>query len=267
MVVYKRMLLTRPTFYDIVTPLSNYASVLVESAVKSKGVEVKALGEDIYWIQKQPVPPNVTPSTPANTCTRAMFESSIRGFDPIFYANFGHGDKECIVSTDNCLVDTLNMSLLKDRVVYAFSCLTASGLGPKAIKAGCKTYVGWTAEIWAVFYEEAPGIYRPAEGNVETMGKFPVEFASGITAKEAFQKAIEEYDKWINYWKGKDPNCYSQFSWNKQHLVLLGSEEERIISPLEYQLNMMMTQFVPFLIVALLMMLMQSIIASMTEFS
>jgi hypothetical protein len=258
------MVLTRPTFNDIVTPLSNYAATLAESQIKAKNIEVTALGEDIYWIESHPPPSPPSPGAPLNNCTRTMLESALTSKDPIFYANFGHGKEDCIVSTDNCLVDLLNVGLLKDRVVYAFACLTASQLGPAAIARGCKTYVGWNDVIYAVYYEYEPGAYRPADGNTETMAKFPVEFASGLTTEEAFQKALEEYDKWISYWEGKDPNCYSQFAWNKQHLVLLGDKTERIISPLEFQLNQMMSQLIPVLIMIVIMSILTSIIGLLT---
>jgi len=257
MVVYRRMVLTRPTFLDLVTPLTNYASSLAEKDIKAKGIKVTVLGEDI---REHPPPPNIPPGAPINTCTRAMFESAITPNDPIFYANFGHGDVDCIVSTDDCLVDLLNVGLLKDRVAYVFSCYTAQKLGPAAIRAGCKTYVGWDDVIFAVYTEVRPGLYGPADGNIETMTKFPVEFAGGLTTEEAFKKTLEEYDKWISYWKGKDPNCYSQFAWNKEHLVFLGDKTERIISPLEFQLNQMISQFIPMLIMATVMSILTSII-------
>jgi hypothetical protein len=242
---------------------TNLASTLLEREIKSKNIDVTALGEDFYWIvEHAPFPTPVL-----NTCTRQMLEQALVSKDPIFYANFGHGEEGGIGSTVEgvCLVDKYNARLLKDRVVYAFSCLTARELGPTAVALGCKTYVGYNDVIWLVLHEVPD---RPAEvavGNIETMSKFPLEFASGSTTEEAFKKAVEEYDKWISYWNGKDPNCYSQFAWNKQHLVFLGDKTERIISPLEFQLNEMMVQVIPTLIMIMIMSILTSIIGLLTE--
>jgi hypothetical protein len=267
LVNYRTLVITRPTFADLVTPATNYASIQVENYAKEKKITTVSLGEDYNWFAQEAERTGRYPDS--NKCTREMLEKAFSDYDPIFYCQFGHGEEYSIPATNYSaepasppLLGTDNPAQLSGRVAYAFACLTAKGLGPYALRlGGCKTYVGWTEVVYLVMYEYEPGRGRVADGNFETMTKFPKAFIDGKTAKEAFNDMLEEFDKWIQYWRGKDPNCYSQFAWNKQYATFLGEETERIISPMEIQL----TQLTSLMVVMLLISLLTSIIGILME--
>ena len=236
MVNYRTVVLSRPVVgakYEIpITTYTNYWSRLVVDKARELGITIEVIGKSVTEMTAEEI-------EEGNNVTREQVESALKNFNPILYCDFGHGDTDRLVASNpnEYLIKTdENMYLLKGRIVYAFACLSARELGRKAVENGCLSYCGYDESIYCVMYCE-DGVCSTADGNEETATKFPLELLNGKTTGEAYKSALEEYDYWIKYWYGKDPNCYSQFSWNKQHMVLLGSQTATIISPLETTLN------------------------------
>lgn len=66
----------------------------------------------------------------------------------------GHGGKDCIAGHDNLtLINSNNVNVLSKTTVHALSCNTAQALGPQAIEAGAKGYVGYDAPF-IMFYQK-----------------------------------------------------------------------------------------------------------------
>ena len=87
--------------------------------------------------------------------TEALDETSIT---TVFW--YDHGDRGILYCQDGEQGITAdNVQLLENRIVSAVACLSASGLGPMAVRKGCLTYIG---------YKEPFGFY--ASDNVALEG-------------------------------------------------------------------------------------------------
>ena len=64
----------------------------------------------------------------------------------------GHGSKDTytVIDAEPFLSTTLNLDLVKDRVISLLSCLTANDLGPAIIRAGAIAYFGYSEEVITV---------------------------------------------------------------------------------------------------------------------
>jgi len=232
---------------------------LVVEKAKERRVRIEALGKYLKDMTEEEL-------EEGNVVTKEMVESAIRRLDPIFYCHFGHGDVDRLKGSkpDEYLIHAdVNVDLLKGRTVYAFACLSAQKLGARAVEIQCLAYCGYVDVVCLVLYcveiEEGVVACEVAEGNEETATKFPLEMIDGKTTGEAYKNALEEYDHWIQYWYGVDPNCYAQFSWNKQQLVLLGSEKEIIYSPIDVLVSAFTPLIIPILILTVLIRLLRAV--------
>ena len=92
---------------------------------------------------------------------------------------------------------TPNDILLRDRVVYTLSCLSASELGPKAIKDGCIAYIGYKDPLWAVSIEGSDTDFAMFE--IWTGGA--KELIDGKSIAEVYYWLKRRYKFWIYYWE------------------------------------------------------------------
>jgi len=151
--------------------------------------------------------------------------------DPIFVCGFGHGNN-CIYTgdTETAIFTCQECNILKGRVVYLLSCLTANGLGPKMIEEGAIAYAGykvsWTwmsndmnADPYLDWYAEA--FYRSAN-------ELPIALIRGEAVAQARESCIAEYNRWLNIWETDrvhDGSSASVIKWlivDRDGLVTLG---------------------------------------------
>lgn len=132
---------------------------------------------------------------------RKNFESFLekKSFDVVLLN--GHGANDRLAGEDGeIILDSDNISLLKGKSVHALSCQTAKKLGPAAMEAGAKAYIGYDEDF--VFVNDDSKLTRPEED--ETAALFldpaftaPKALLNQKTANEAYCLAIKEYDRSI----------------------------------------------------------------------
>ena len=81
--------------------------------------------------------------------TRKNIETVLTELDPIFYSHSGHGNEVTIFGNHNePMIDKQNCHILKDCSASILACKTASQLGPAAIEAGCRSYMGYNDNFY-----------------------------------------------------------------------------------------------------------------------
>jgi hypothetical protein len=96
----------------------------------------------------------------ANAATRAAIEAAITNEQPDLVLHFDHGSAMTMWGQDaNALqagIDDVNVHLASGRIASTVSCDTASGLGPAAIGAGVRAYLGYTLHhiFWTPYQDE-----------------------------------------------------------------------------------------------------------------
>lgn len=129
--------------------------------------------------------------------------------DPRFFFHFSHGGADtltgqdmsvlicCNSFTENGTQYAPNDQLLRDRVVYTLSCLSASDLGPKAVDHGCIAYIGYKDPLWAVAVKGADkdfALFEIWAGGAKAL-------LDGKSVEETYYWLKRRYKYWIKYWE------------------------------------------------------------------
>jgi hypothetical protein len=141
------------------------------------------------------------------------------------------------VRTYSCLYDR-NLEKMKGRHVHLLSCLTGIGLAPRLIKAGARSYIGYSQLFYIgdYFTAEPPNpcqppsddqdMYSAIDSDVEGMRKILLENATvgeAVNAMKAkFQYYIDKYER--GEWKDRPIalRMSTWLRWNLQYLTALG---------------------------------------------
>ena len=130
----------RRTHDDTTHFLSNWSKSSITHA-KSKGIQVL----DLY--QKR--------------ARKDEVESMLSKQSPTLVVLNGHGSEDRVCGHENepLLTVRKNETLLKGKIVYALSCRSAKKLGPRSVKAGARSYIGYNDDF--VFFYDTNNISRP----------------------------------------------------------------------------------------------------------
>ena len=119
----KTMLITRPTYESTVNYLHDFSN--------------KQIG--IWRILKEF---HVT-DLEGKDATRINFENRLIKEKPKLIFLNGHGSRKSVCGHDDeVILDTKNVYLTKDAIIYAISCDALDTLGPAAIDKGAKAFIG-----------------------------------------------------------------------------------------------------------------------------
>jgi hypothetical protein len=136
----------------------------------------------------------------------------------------------------NCLYDR-NLDKMKGRHVHLLSCLTGIGLGPRLIKAGTRSYIGYS-QVFIIgdFFTTRPNpctppgddqdMYSANDSDVEGMRKILLENATvgeAVNAMKAkFQYYIDKYER--GEWKDRPIalRMSTWLRWDLRYLTALG---------------------------------------------
>jgi hypothetical protein len=166
---------------------------------------------------------------------RYQFQTNVSSADPVFIWLNGHGNIEKLAGQDGeIILDLGNNNILSGRVVYAFSCLTASELGPSSVSKGCTAYIGYSDEFVFVYDNTAP--YPLRDKYAQWFMQAGVEVGSsllrGETAGQSLVRSQSLFDTAIGYWNtSSDPVAPSMLAClyqDKNCQRLLGSESARV---------------------------------------
>ncbi|MBI4146795.1 hypothetical protein HY489_05660 [Candidatus Woesearchaeota archaeon] len=163
-------IITRPEHDKITKYLSEWNKEVITEA-KKKGILMKDLAAD--------------------KANRTEFEKFLTKQNPSFVFLNGHGDAETVKGhKDEPLVKCGdNEEVLKDKVVYALSCDSASKLGASAIKKGTKAYIGYTEPF--SFLTNKNKECRPKDDELanvfkEASNQVALALLNGKTAEDAY---------------------------------------------------------------------------------
>ena len=165
-----------------------------------------------------------------------QFESIIENNDPLFIYGAGHGSEEIFTgqNQENILwVPTnypghehadSNVNLVRERVTYLLSCLTAQALGP-AIAAQPNTYyIGYREDF--VFTGFTPGD-KYSESFKAGTNEIAKSLLRGKTIIEAYNAGIAKFDeeiiKWQQSFDSSAPFVVSALLHNRDVLVAIGA--------------------------------------------
>jgi hypothetical protein len=151
---------------------------------------------------------------------REELEEFLDCYDPVFFFHFSHGGIDTLTGHDmtvllccNNFVEngdnfTPNHQLLRDRMVYTLSCLSASQLGPAAVADGCLAYIGYKDPLWLCTIEGSDTDYAL----FELLSGGAKQLIDGGSARESFYWLQRKYRFWIDYWEMIDatnsPNAW-----------------------------------------------------------
>ena len=132
--------------------------------------------------------------------SKKVFDSYIRKNNPSLVFFNGHGSDNSIEGFNNEILITggLDEFLLKGRVVYSRTCSSASLLGPRCIKCGCKAFIGYDNPFWL---PRSKTIYgnplkdKMAERFLAPTNLIPTTLIKGHTASDAHNRSKREMSK------------------------------------------------------------------------
>jgi hypothetical protein len=149
----------------------------------------------------------------------------------------GHGNHSVVTGHNNIpIVDMANADILKDTIVYARACSSASKLGCEAINKGTKAYIGY-AQPFFLLYDQNKVQY-PMKDEIASYFLQPsnyvvISLLKGHTAAEASLRSKEASKKVMRKLMSSDAPegaaAYLRCVWyNMTHQACLGDPEARI---------------------------------------
>lgn len=174
---------------------------------------------------------------------RSELKSFLDSHNPRFFFHFSHGGVDTLTGqnmsvlicsnqfTENDNIYAPNDLLLRGRIVYTLSCLSASELGPKAVEHGCIAYIGYKDPLWLVTIEGSDTDYAFFE--IWTSGAKAL--IDGKTTEEVYYWLRRRYKFWISYWETIDGTT-STNAW-KAPAMLLALEKDLKALTLVGELN------------------------------
>ena len=216
-VMNKTFLITRPN-YDIGTNfLYHWSSTIIEKA-KEKGFKVLDLN--------------------GKRANKKSFSSYIKKHQPSLVFLNGHGSSDTVTGhNDEPLIEVnKNVSILKNKVIYARSCDAAQKLGFKSIKKGCLTFLGYKKKFFLAHSKKS--VSKPLQDKLAGLFLLPsnllvISILKGNTTGNSFKKSQKAMSQNLSFMlstkasvleKDAAPYLYS----NKINQVLLGSPKIKI---------------------------------------
>lgn len=172
-----KILITLPNYEMVVEYLVSWNKELITLA-ESKSFDVKVLEGD--------------------KVTKKTFEGVIKSLKPDLVLLNGHGSEEIVAGHKNepILIYNENDEIVKDSIVHALSCDSATTLGESVVEKGAKAYLGYASPF--IFLTDKNSHCRPGEDRLanyfrEPAIEAPKRLIKGDSVKEAFDKAKNKY--------------------------------------------------------------------------
>ncbi len=130
--------------------------------------------------------------------TQQELESMVKKHNPSLVFFNGHGTNDCVKGQNGqVLVQTgVNEDILSGRVIYALSCSSAFGLGPRSIQIGAAAYIGYK-EVFFFLYDESsrtrPHLDKTVELFLGPSNQVVVSLVKGHTAGEAHESSKQAF--------------------------------------------------------------------------
>ena len=197
------LLITRPKYDDGTEYLSYYSSLILKEA-NNKNIQTK----DFYGER-------------ANKDEVTKF---IKNKSPKLILINGHGDESSLCGHDNKIIFSFdNITLLKDKIVYARACDAGKALGKEMVKDNDGCFIGykypfsfWIDQRWST---------KPSNDNIaklylEPSNEIILSLIKGKRTQEAYNKSkvmmLDNMRKILKIEKAKEPGTIGmlQILWN-----------------------------------------------------
>jgi len=211
------ILVTIPSHDDTTRYLSAWSKPVIELAQKKKDQIVILKGKQVNLKE---------------------FKNATEKNQPSFIFFNGHGNETTITGHNNQpLVDVdTNIEVLKNKIIYALSCQSAKKLGPKSIKQGTKTYIGYTEDFIFVYdtnknkHLEKDEI---AECFLSASNQIAVSLLEGKTTGQAYADSQNAFQKQIpnlltSESKTEQSSMMRYLMWDMKYQVCLGDQNAKI---------------------------------------
>ena len=210
----RALLITRPKYDDTTHYLFYWAGKVKETA-EEKGVQVFNLDK--------------------KRASRKEVESILDKQKPSLVFFNGHGNSDLITGQDGEVIIKAgdNEYLLREKIVYAFSCKSARELGLNSVENGVRAYLGYDDDF--IFFYDPQKASRPLSDEIaglflEPSNQIVVSFLKGhssidahIKTKSLFLRNIQK----ILTSKPTERYLIPWLLWDMQHSVLVGDKTSR----------------------------------------
>lgn len=136
-----------------------------------------------------------------NEVTRSNLEKSMTHENPGLVFLNGHGDKMAVWGhKDEIILDSKNINLAKDKIVYSLACDSLAGLGDIAVEQGTQAYIGYQENFMLVANptrHASPGKDNNALPFKMACTKLIESLLTGSNAREAIEITKREYIRLI----------------------------------------------------------------------
>jgi hypothetical protein len=211
----KCFLLTRPNYDTATSYLHYFAKDAITIAKKLKGIHVS----DIE----------------GNKATRPNLEKSMSNENPKLVFLNGHGDEMTIWGhKDEVILDSKNIYIAKDKIVYSLACDSLAGLGDIAVGQGTQAYIGYQENFMIVADPTrhlSPGKDNNALPFKMACTKLIESLLTGTNAQEAINITKREYIRLIKS-LGTSEDPYGDISlvrfalaWDLEFLDMKGNPD------------------------------------------
>ncbi|NCO89100.1 hypothetical protein CO083_06075 [Candidatus Roizmanbacteria bacterium CG_4_9_14_0_8_um_filter_34_12] len=125
--------------------------------------------------------------------SKKNFDSYLKKNNPSFIFINGHGSEDVVTGWNNEILLKVGDRLdVKDRVIYARSCMAGLKLGKVCVDSGAKTFIGYTKNYVLLFLTSRET--RPLTDNLaalflEPSNLIPISLIKGNTVEEADRKS------------------------------------------------------------------------------
>ncbi|MDI6738386.1 MAG: hypothetical protein QME12_07800 [Nanoarchaeota archaeon] len=174
-----KFLVTRPEHDDTTHYLSSWAKQIMVCA-ENHGLQIIDLNRE--------------------RAVKAEFEGKINAGNPCLVMLNGHGGDNLVAGHKNepLLIGGINDRLLKSRIVYALSCMSAKELAPRSIQSGAKCYTGYDDDF--IFNYMPSMLSRPLNDErarmfFEPSNLFMKSLIKGNCVEEAKAKAVRLFKR------------------------------------------------------------------------
>ncbi len=199
--ISKKLLIIRPKVNG-----DNYTSLFSFQAAEL--VKNKAVAEG--W--------TVTDLQATNT-NRANVESTINSVNPDFIIHYDHGSDYALYgqsgNTITAVLDAANANLFSGKAASTVSCESATGLGPLAVDANARAYLGYDELHWVHLWY--------LDKFTEASNAANYALLEGKTYQQAYDIAITKYNEKYDELTSLDINAASLMLHDRDHLQIVGN--------------------------------------------
>jgi len=214
----KTLLVTRPN-HDIITSyLHDFSKEIIKTLKESGDIHVTNLE--------------------SSDAIRINVEKSLIKENPGLVFLNGHGDRKRVSGHHNeIILDSKNISLTKNKIVYALSCDSLEELGQCAVDNGTKAYIGYKAKFMLIY--DPSRIANPSKDK----NALPFKQACctlinalvfGIPVNESIDRTKKEYRESIRSYGTSEDDPYGDaplirfaLAWNLEFLDMYGDPTSR----------------------------------------